>query len=268
MPSFSGHRPVASGHNCRMTSRETSRLRQAMLDTEAASGSSQGHGEWEAWQRAATAYHLALHPEDGPYCANRDAPPFEDRAEILDHAAKMEQASLRVRATAPHRQDLSGFAEWSEAAGWWHETLAAIYPRSFMQAIEAVRAGDRSGFEPVVRFLEADPWCFRSGYVKEGIISALAHLELSEPEKERLRPVVITFVDYPKPRRELRAYVNLSRRISNPQLLAALNERLSGENPVARFNARAIIDGELHGAPRGWRLLEKAIKRGVPGSDS
>jgi hypothetical protein len=240
-----------------------------MLDANAASRSSQANGEWEAWQQAATAYHLALHPEDGAWLAIRDAPPFGDNAEILARAAKVEQASLRVKATASRRQDLSGFVEWSEAAGWWHETLAAMYPRSFMQAIEAVRAGDRSDLEPVVRFLEADPWCFRSGYVKEEIISALGHLELSEPEKERLRSVVINFVDYPKPRRELRAYVNLARRISNPQLVAALNERLSGENPAAQFNARAIIDGELHGAPRGWRLHEKATRRGiVPGSRS
>jgi hypothetical protein len=42
----------------------------------------------------------------------------------------------------------------------------AVFTPAFDVALAAVRAGDRSSLEYGVRFLEADPWCYGSGYAK------------------------------------------------------------------------------------------------------
>ena len=47
-----------------------------------------------------------------------------------------------------------------------------LYPRDFWMDVGSLRSRDPSGLENAVVFLEADPWCFHSGYVKaHGLIS-------------------------------------------------------------------------------------------------
>jgi len=67
--------------------------------------------------------------------------------------------------------------EQSAAAGWFHEMFWAMYPPAFWRSLDAVKSGDRAGLEPILRFLEADPWCFRSGYVKADLIRAVIRLD-------------------------------------------------------------------------------------------
>lgn len=248
-----------------MTSSERVRLRQALLDADRRRRGDDGG--WKSWQRAATAYHLALRPEDARWLVAADVPVLRTLDEIRLRAAGLSDASQRLHGLSGRTTDLDSELEHSAAAGWFHEMLAAMYPASFWAALEAVREGDRSGLEPMLRFLEADPWCFRSGYVKAKIISALPRVTLSESEMERLRVVVLDFVDYPKPRRELRSYVNLARAAVNEGLRASLNERAQSANPVTRFNAQAVIGGLTSGHERESRRIFRMIDE-MPGPEA
>jgi hypothetical protein len=238
----------------KVTPGELAKLRQALLDARGTDGD-----EWQAWQRAATAYHLALVPEDELWRADPEQPALRSREEIRDRAAKLEEANRAIHETVAHRDTREGYLAWTTAAGWAHEMAAAMYPPLFWRALEAVRASDRSGLEPIIRFLEADPWCFRSGYVKENLIPPLIRMDLEEGDKARLRAVVLNFVDCPKPRRELRSYIHLARAVANAELEEALMARLLKANPVARFNAQAILDGLAGNQPA--RTNRKASPR-------
>ena len=200
--------------------------------------------DWAAWQRDGTARHLTLVPEDEVWRADPKAPALRTIEEIRVRAAKLEEARLAIPARIPIQQDpdYHHHAEHSMAAAWFHEMRTAMYPPAFRQAIVAVKAGARSGLEAVLRFLEADPWCFQSGYVKADVIPPILRLPLEETERARLRAVVLNFVDCPKRRRELRCYGNLARAIDNPELHEALVQRLGSADPFVRYNARAIVD--------------------------
>jgi hypothetical protein len=54
--------------------------------------------------------------------------------------------------------------------------------------------------EALVRFLEKDPFCFRSGYMKERYWRLLKRLSLTETQKKRLRKVAIAYLDKPMSR--------------------------------------------------------------------
>jgi O-succinylbenzoic acid--CoA ligase len=198
-----------------------------------------------AWQKAAVDSHLTLVPTDAAWRLDPDAPALRSVEEIRSRAAMFEEAGRAVPERIPVDQDPDGrhTAEHSAASGWSAEMYNAMYPPSFLEAIAAVKAGDRSSLEAVLRFLEADPWCFGSGYVKADVIPPICRFQLDDAEVVRLRSVVLAFVDCPKPRRELRSYVNLARRVANPDLRSSLQERLQSADPFVRYNAQAVLDG-------------------------
>ena len=87
---------------------------------------------------------------------------------------------------------------WSEAAKAFGEALRSFYRPYDLGS--RIRSGDRAAIDDAVRFLEADPWCFRSGYVKAELMGALANCRLPGNAKDRLRRVVMHRVMNPEPR--------------------------------------------------------------------
>jgi hypothetical protein len=219
-------------------------------------------GAWPAWQRAAVAYHLVLTPEDEVWRADPSQPALRSIAEIRERAEKLEEASRAVHAFPLRDTDADQYVQQSAAAGWFHEMFRAMYPPAFWRSLHAVKSGDRTDLEPIMRFLEADPWCFRSGYVKADLIRAVIRLDLTEAEKDRLRRVVLLVVDDPVLRRELRPYARLAVAVAGPGLVEGLEARSSVESPVIRSNARWILDA-LAGRqlPRMSRIASARFRR-------
>jgi hypothetical protein len=249
-----------------VSTKSVAKTREALIEADklrrSGSRSTYETGAWPVWQRAAVAYHLALVPDDAEWRADPDQPALRSVEEIRDRAAKLDEASRAVRAYPLRETDFNEYVEQSAAAGWFHEMFRAMYPSAFWRCVEAVRAGDRSGLEAVVRFLEADPWCFRSGYVKTDLITIVVRLQLDETEKARLRRVVLRFVDDPRPRRELRSYAKLARAVTDAALDENLTTRLLVADPVIRFNAQAVLDGLAGNQPaRHSRMASTRFKR-------
>jgi hypothetical protein len=145
-----------------------------------------GTGTRAAWTKASVDYYLAIHPDEArwrPTGAEEGIPSVEqirERALVADRANKALRGTSRVDPD-PERHD-----EWSARLGWFDETLSAVFTDEFLAAVAAVKGGDQAGLEYVVRFLEADPWCRRSGYMKASLIPAIARLELNELTRRRL----------------------------------------------------------------------------------
>ena len=57
--------------------------------------------------------------------------------------------------------------------------------------LERLRQGDSSAVEEAIIFLESDPYCFRSGYIKKKLCSALKKPALSREDRKRLRDIII-----------------------------------------------------------------------------
>jgi hypothetical protein len=68
------------------------------------------------------------------------------------------------------------------------------FPGGLEAGLVRLKALEPDAVEIAIRFLEADPWFFRSGYIKEEIIRRLKHAPLTTAQRASLRAVVIRSV--------------------------------------------------------------------------
>ena len=202
----------------------------------------QGIGTHDAWMKASVDYYLAQHPEDsiwrwtGPEAGIPSIEQIRDRAAVADRANKALPRDGRIDPD-PERHDT-----WSAQLGWAHETLGAVITDGFLEAVAALKTGDPSGLEYGVRFLEADPWCHRSGYWKERLIPKIVQFELDETMRQRLARVVLAVVDDPRRRREIRKYGTLACAVVIEDLRARLEQRATADDLQVRFNAGQVLE--------------------------
>jgi hypothetical protein len=102
--------------------------------------------------------------------------------------------------------------------------------------------GDLSGVETLVRFLEADVYCDRSGYMKADVIRILTRADLDEATLVRLRTVVLAAVEG-FDRREFRSYIRLARRVDSDALRQELASRLGSATARTSRHAKWMLAG-------------------------
>ncbi len=108
------------------------------------------------------------------------------------------------------------------------------FPGGLERQLELLKAQDTEAIEMAVRFLEADPWFFRSGYIKAELLGRLRTAPLNDDQLERLRRIVLDRIDGPG-RREFRRYARFARRLDTPDFRAAVSDRVhSGDARTSR----------------------------------
>jgi hypothetical protein len=158
------------------------------------------------------------------------------RAEITRRAAALEQADRAVHeAFSPARDE-----RWREAAARFHVAVAGLYSEDFLAEVRRLQAGDAGAVETALNFLEADPWCFRSGYVKENLMRFLVRARLTPSERQRVEQVLLRVVDAGD-RREFGRACQLARRHVTDTLRAELKTRLTADDPGVLRRALAML---------------------------
>jgi hypothetical protein len=150
---------------------------------------------------------------------------LRERAARLEEARKANLASARVRVvlhdgdlgihetrkafeTEKQRANATGTAidprfaswvDWESGVSLFREALRAMYPPGTKERTGALAAGDADAVEWALVFLEADPRCFRAGYLRERMLRYLARMTdlISPGDIQRLRRVVLAAVDDP-----------------------------------------------------------------------
>ncbi len=77
------------------------------------------------------------------------------------------------------------------------ETYATTFPsgpKGVDALVRGLRRGETRCVEPMLTFLEADPYTYGSGYAKESAWRSLARVELSASQKRRLMQVALHYV--------------------------------------------------------------------------
>jgi hypothetical protein len=166
---------------------------------------------------------------------------------LLTCAARLNDAHRLVHETAA-RRDL-GTAEynaWQGAAQALHDAYDEMYPRAFWEMLTRLQNRDAAAVEGALRFLEVDPWCFRSGYVKEWIAQLLKRHELTVAEQVRVERLLVHLVDVGD-RREFSEFCKLARRNATPRLRAELRFRLaSSDDDGVRRRALVMLTSLRH----------------------
>ena len=186
--------------------------------------------------------------------SKRSRPDFDYRG----RAAAVEAARLSVRdafeAIADRRDPADpGRAPWREAVQRFNTAVERAYPPGFWEDVERLRSDDWSGLESAIGFLEADPFFFRSGYVKARLLKLVKRAPLTAAQARRLRQVVLAAIEG-RDRREFRWFCRLAVRLDEPELRRQIEAWTLSDDPGLRRRAGWARDALIRatGGKRGW----------------
>ena len=113
--------------------------------------------------------------------------------------------------------------------------------------VDDLRCRDPAAVEPSIAYLEADPWAFRTGYVKARLLRHLRKHDLDRAQRDRLGIVLLRTVDVGY-RGEYAEACRLARHVDLPDVRDGLVARLHGADaPVALRALQMLLatDAEL-----------------------
>jgi hypothetical protein len=164
------------------------------------------------------------------------------QAEILQAAARVRKAQAEVLALSQVRdRSAHDLDTWRDAAANFHVELHALYD-PLENTKQGLREGDVAAAEDALSFLAADPWCFRSGYMKSDLMHLLANRMVDHIERSRLQIVVLQRIANPQPRL-LRATARLAAAVWDEPLAERLR-RIGAQPPASPTSMMANAVGK------------------------
>jgi hypothetical protein len=171
------------------------------------------------------------------------------RAAILNWLqanAWLEELGLRLRDPRVEVPWNRGLLHGSQVHWYW-TAMNAMYTAELNLAIEQLSKGNSVDVELCLVFLEADPWCDRSGYVKQTIVRHMRKVRLLYRQQERLLDALLIAV-YTGPRIEFREYCRTARAVATPEFYQRLrslagnprNQGMTGVEQRALWMLEAI----------------------------
>jgi hypothetical protein len=158
---------------------------------------------------------------------------------IAEEGAKLGELHAQVRRTFLLRdRDSESHREWDRACYAFHSYKSKM--DSYIELAGRKRRYERRVLEFVVSFLEADPWFFGSGYLKETFLTRLKRSDLDEAVKERLRRVLLDAVER-RGTREFKRYCRLAAVIWDEGLVSALEKVSEGADGAVAGRARFML---------------------------
>ncbi len=106
--------------------------------------------------------------------------------------------------------------------------------------LEQLRGGDASAVPWAIAFLEADPWFFRSGYMKGNYARLLRRYELDQNQRERLRAAILNNL-HKGGRLEFGEIRRLARRLDTPAFRTRLSKFLDHPDPGTGERAQLLL---------------------------
>jgi hypothetical protein len=162
---------------------------------------------------------------------------FEANAAELEKLREKVYETFRERSKGPEHAEA-----WQEAARTFQTAYDKLaFPGGLSKELELLRDGEVTAIEMAIRFLEANPWYFRSGYHKADILKVLRKHPLSDDQCTRMRKVILERVR-DRPVREMRAYARFAPKVSTPQLEAGITNISENANHHAARHARWVLD--------------------------
>ena len=134
------------------------------------------------------------------------------------HKLAHELSDLRLR--TGKAEDIE---RWEKAVKDWKEFSGFGYPETKFYFFEnqtflaALSAGDADAKESAIKFLEFDPYYYRSGYIKSKLLVRLKNIKLSASEVKRLQKVICNAIVSPQPKCEFKYYAGLLKNIGTPE---------------------------------------------------
>ena len=117
-----------------------------------------------------------------------------DQKKILWMAGEITLARRRIREALYLIQTQEDKAFYESCYRFEKEEFKKFAPFYLFESPEflnAIRSGDHDSIAGAFAFLEADPYCFRSGYIKKKLCGALKNAPLERDERNKVRVLVL-----------------------------------------------------------------------------
>jgi hypothetical protein len=161
-----------------------------------------------------------------------DGSSFIMDANIFEHNAQALRAlhnEIEVTFAARDR-DEEHYELWAQACQRFRSSFDRLaFPGGLDQELSSLKRGDAQAIEMAVRYLESNPWYFRSGYIKEELLQRLKRVALTENQRERLRVVIIERINKGSGR-EFRRYCRLAKDLMNSALKAKVKQAMTSND--------------------------------------
>jgi len=116
--------------------------------------------------------------------------------EILDNSTEIRRLCDRIKITGPVMHLSSEHRKAHDVAcKEYHQRFDSLAFPGGGAMLNRVRQNDPIAIESAIRFLVADPYHFRSGYIKEYLWRWLKHCELSMSARNRLEMAALLYMD-------------------------------------------------------------------------
>lgn len=151
---------------------------------------------------------------------------FTARVAELNRLHKLVHELSDVRWRTGKAEDIT---RWENSVRAWKEFSGFGYPETKFYFFEnqtflaALSAGDADAKESAIKFLEFDPYYYRSGYIKSKLLVRLKHIKLTASEIKRLQKVVCNAILSPLPKSEFKYYAGLLKNIGTPEFRLKLD---------------------------------------------
>ena len=150
---------------------------------------------------------------------------FTAKVAELNRLHKLVHESSELRWHSGKAEDIES---WEKAVKDWKEFSGFGYPEMKFYFFEnqtflaALSAGDAEAKESAIKYLEFDPYYYRSGYIKSKLLVRLKHIKLTASEIRRLQKVVCNAIISRQPKCEFKYYARLLKNIGTPEFRAKL----------------------------------------------
>ena len=145
---------------------------------------------------------------------------FATRVAELNRLHKLVHELSELRWRTGKAEDI---VRWENSVSAWKEFSGFGYPEMKFYFFEnqtflaALSAGDVEAKESAIKFLEFDPYYYRSGYIKSKLLVRLKHIKLTASEIKRLQKVVCNAILSPLPKSEFKYYARSLKNIGTPE---------------------------------------------------
>ena len=150
---------------------------------------------------------------------------FTVKVAELNRLHKLVHESSELRWRTQKAEDIARWENsvraWKAYSGFGENTKFYFFEsRDFLSALAS---GDADAKESAIKFLEFDPYYYRSGYIKSKLLVHLKHLKLNASEIKRLQKVVCNAILSPLPKSEFKYYAGLLKNIGTPEFRQKLD---------------------------------------------
>lgn len=133
----------------------------------------------------------------------------------------------------------ANFEAWKDACKQFHDYESAL-DIWVNRCLQSPNLSDPIALEFCIQFLEEDPMFFRSGYIKEDLISRLKRAALKKMDKSRIQQICTAAVQR-NGRREYRRYCHLAASIRSDGLIQEILQFTHSENGAIRSRAKLML---------------------------